>query len=364
MENGTKKSEGVSMARPGVTYFDVSNAAQQLIAAGKTPTIESIRIALGTGSNSTLGSHLRTWKSNQGQTHKIATKENIPEELVAALKGVWDRVMNQSEDKIQTIQQETQQEILQLKQEIQNLQKENAHHQQQNQLLKQERDSFYHDKSVIEQVLNESRIEGTALTEKYAALEKQNQDKQELVNELRRQNQQIQTNLEHYRNASLEQRLSDQQKYEQQQKQLELINQQLNQELTQSRNETLSLQQKNKEVIFENNYIKEQINKLEVQNEQMVIRITDSHNELKIKLHEQKQLQGQFQMLQEKYNEQNQLITNIKTQHALLLQQSEILKSECNELCEKNKLLAQEKWELGQEKAQLYGQLKQLESCI
>ena len=45
------------------------------------------------------------------------------------------------------------------------------------------------------------------------------------------------------------------------------------------------------------------------------------------------------------------------------MQQLEIMKIEIKELREQNKLLAHEKWELGQEKAQLYGQLKQLESC-
>src|SRR5438105_8090484 len=97
------------MARPGVTYLDVSHVAQQLVAAGRTPTIETIRIALGTGSNSILGSHLRTWKSKQDQTQQIAIKENIHEELISVLKGIWERVINQSEDRIQWIHQETQQ---------------------------------------------------------------------------------------------------------------------------------------------------------------------------------------------------------------------------------------------------------------
>ncbi len=49
------------MARPGITSFDVSKAAQQITGQGKAPTIEFIRILLGTGSNSTIGFHLRTW---------------------------------------------------------------------------------------------------------------------------------------------------------------------------------------------------------------------------------------------------------------------------------------------------------------
>jgi len=40
------------------------------------------------------------------------------------------------------------------------------------------------------------------------------------------------------------------------------------------------------------------------------------------------------------------------------------MKIDLKELGEQNKLLSHEKWELRKEKAQLYGQLKQLESNI
>jgi len=271
------------MARPGVTYLDVANAAQQLVAASKTPTIESIRIALGTGSNSTLGNHLRTWKSKQDQTQQIATKESIPGELIAALKGVWDRVMNQSEEKIQVVQQETQQELIQLKQEMQRLQKDNAHWQQQHQQLKQERDSFSQEKLAIEQLFTGSKIEIAALTEKQAGLEQQNQQKQEHINEFRRQNQQIQANLEHYRNASLEQRIADQNRYEQQLKQYEQTIQQINQELTKIQYEKSMLQQENQRFIFENDSLKKQLDKLNENHESINGHLADVLNELEVR---------------------------------------------------------------------------------
>src|SRR3990167_3863224 len=154
------------MARPGVTYHEVSIIAQQLIAAGKNPTIDAIRIELGTGSNSTLGAHLRTFKERQTQTQQLATKENIPEELIAVIKGLWERVMNQSEDKIQTIQQETAQDITQLRQEIQSLSQSNSDWRQQFQKTKQERDAFFHEKSTLEQLLVNSKIIAAAMTEK------------------------------------------------------------------------------------------------------------------------------------------------------------------------------------------------------
>lgn len=352
------------MARPGVTYLDVSNAAQQLVAAGRTPTIETIRIELGTGSNSTLGTHLKTWKSKQDSTQQIATKENIPEELISALKGVWERVMNQSEDRIQLIHRETQQELLQLRQEVQRLQKDNAVSQQQYQQAKQERDGFAHEKSAIEQMLANAKIEIATLTEKLAGAEQQNQEKQAHMDGLQRQNQQIQANLEHYRNASLEQRLADQQRYEQQQKQLEQTIQQVNQELAQIRHEKLALQQQYQQIIFDNSSMKAQLDQIHAQHESITIRHADLLSELARKTQDQQHWQERFQTLQETHEGQNQSLIDLKTQHAILLQQSETIKSELKELREQNKVLAHDKWILGQEKAQLQGQLKQMESCI
>jgi chromosome segregation ATPase len=350
------------MARPGVTYLDVSNAAQQLVAAGRTPTIETIRIALGTGSNSTLGAHLRTWKSKQDQTQQVAIKENIPEELISALKGVWERVMNQSEDKIQVIQQETQQELMQLRQEVQRLQKDNAISQQQYQQIKQERDGFANEKSAIEQLLTNSKIEIAALTEKYAGLEQQHMQKQDHIDELRRQNQQIQANLEHYRNASLEQRIADQERYEQQQNQLETTIQQISHKLTKVQHEKSVSQQENQRLTFENDNLKTQLDKLNVQHESISTRLTDALNELAKKTQDQQHWQAQLQTLQVKWDEQNKSFLELQTKHAISSRQLETVTAEIKEIRDQNKVLAHEKWVLGQEKAQLYGQLKQLES--
>lgn len=352
------------MARPGVTYLDVANAAQQLIAAGRIPTIESIRISLGTGSNSTLGSHLRTWKSKQNQTQQIATKENIPEELIAALKGVWERVINQSDEKVQTIQHETQQELIVLKQEVQRLQKENAYWQQQYQQIKQERDSFSHEKSVIEKLLTDSKLEIVALTEKHTGLEQQHTQKQEYNDELRRQNQQIQANLEHYRNATLEQRITDQQRHEHQLKQLEQTVHKINQELKTVHHEKTVFQQETKQLTFENEEFKKQLDKLNEKHDSINIHLADTLNELGRKTQDQQHWREHSQALQTKYDELNQSFYEIKTQYAMLKKESEAMKAELRESREQNKLLAHEKWELGQQKSQLYGQLKHLESCV
>jgi chromosome segregation ATPase len=354
----TWKSKEAFMARPGVTYHEVSIIAQRLIAAGKNPTIDAIRMELGTGSNSTLGAHLRTFKDRQSETSQIATKENIPEELIAVIKGLWERVMTQSEDKIQTIQQETAQDITQLRQEVQSLLQSNANWQQQFQKAKQERDAFSHEKSTLEQLLANSKIEAAGMTEKLIGLEQKVVEKQMRIDELHTQHKQTQANLEHYRTASLEQRTVDQQRFEQQQKISEQTILQMNKKLTQAIEERLTLQQQCQKNIFENENLKSELNKLNAQHEITMMRLSNVQNELA----KSTQNLDQLHTLKIEFDEQNKILIELKTQHALTQQQLEAEKLKSKEMGEQNKELASEKWILGQEKAQLYGQLKQFNS--
>jgi uncharacterized protein (UPF0548 family) len=85
------------MARNGVSYSEVAEKATQLLGEGRNPSVERIRILLGTGSTTTVANHLRQWKANQEATTLTSAKENIPLELVAVMKGLWERVNNLSE---------------------------------------------------------------------------------------------------------------------------------------------------------------------------------------------------------------------------------------------------------------------------
>lgn len=50
------------MARTGITFKQVSDAADTLVAEGKSPTIISVREHLGTGSPNTIHAHLKAWR--------------------------------------------------------------------------------------------------------------------------------------------------------------------------------------------------------------------------------------------------------------------------------------------------------------
>ena len=99
------------MSRPGVTYSDVSQAANRLMGQGRHPTIEQVRLVLGTGSSTTIANHLKQWKISQDETSLFVIKEKIPDELISLLSGLWQRVIEQSEERLQRRLQEMEQEL-------------------------------------------------------------------------------------------------------------------------------------------------------------------------------------------------------------------------------------------------------------
>lgn len=348
------------MARPGVTYSEVALIAEQLAAQEKNPTIEMIRHLLGRGSNSTLSAHLRDWRKHQTDIKKIATKSCLPEEFIATLKGLWEKVMDQAENKIQTIQAEIQDKLTQQQQEIETLTKKNTDGQQQYQTIKQVHDELFQEKQFLLHCLEEIKIKNATLQEQLIGHEKYQQEKQQHIIDLQQQSQQIQANLEHYRAASLEQRMADQERYEQQHKQLEQLLQQKNQTLREIKQEKQIFEQKNHQLELEQKYLNEQLTQSRIQQEMLDERLIETLERLAKKTQSAESLQNQFDSLNEKFSQNEENIQQLNIQYSVVLQQLNATQIELKEMTEQNKKLIQEKWILGQEKAQLFGQLKQI----
>lgn len=82
------------MARAGILYSQVAKAASQLAAAGKAPTIDAVREALGdTGSKSTIAPMLKRWKAEH-QEVVASVDTGLPVDLVEAVKGVYQRLQD------------------------------------------------------------------------------------------------------------------------------------------------------------------------------------------------------------------------------------------------------------------------------
>ncbi len=348
------------MARIGVTYEQVAAAANELTSTGRRPTLEAIRRILGTGSNSTLVQHLQIWRSKEEGAQDIASKEQIPEALVVALKSVWHQVVEQSNQRVTTIETETQQTIDTMKQELLQVQQANNFLQQQQLQLKQERDSLTQDKSSLNHFLNDAKVELATLNEKLTGADRQNQEKQERIEELQRQHQQVQTNLEHYRAASLVQRQEDQQRYEQQINQLNHTIQSLNTENASLKKESIELQQNLGLMTFENNSLKERLTKIEAQHQAQATELSNTQTELVRKSQDIEYTSKQLLEVQQKYEAKSKILVDAQTKEAVSSQQILQLQKELKDTRDQMQVLSHEKLVLAQEKAQLYGQLKQI----
>lgn len=103
------------MARPGVTYIEVATAAERLVSAGQTPTIDRIREVVGGGSKSTLAPLLKRWREMQDKGAE-GRAVGLPAALVEAVKALYEQVEAGADQRIATARQDftlTQQELQQ-----------------------------------------------------------------------------------------------------------------------------------------------------------------------------------------------------------------------------------------------------------
>lgn len=85
------------MARSGICYEEVKNAAETLLGRGLHPTIQRIREQLGTGSNTTISEHLKRWQQEIAEAPKAILPPNIPDEVMTALEPFWKIAVHHAE---------------------------------------------------------------------------------------------------------------------------------------------------------------------------------------------------------------------------------------------------------------------------
>ncbi|MDR3477082.1 MAG: DNA-binding protein [Gammaproteobacteria bacterium] len=352
------------MSRPGVTYQDIAAAANQAKGQGKNITIENIRAILGTGSISTISHHLKKWKEAESSTQQIASKENLPEELVSLIKGLWERLTQQAENRITEMENHYQVTILEL-QESQEKYKTNNHRWQQLfQQWQEEKGVLSIGKQQLEQSLQESLEQNVALTSKQAALLEQLQEKQARINELHHLHKQTQENLEHYRESAREQRLLDQQQYDQQKQEYQSEIKMLSGQSMMRAEKIAILEQQFQSLQLAHETLNKNhdLSKSTIERYATQLKETEkAKNDLQQSgLHWQKQLQESQVKLEEKSNK----LIDIQTEAKVLSQQLSDIKETLKEMKSHHDLLSHDKWILAQEKSQLEGQLKQMQKMV
>lgn len=203
------------MARAGVTYHDVAKAADQLNQQGKMPTVDGVREVLGTGSKSTIAPLLKEWKAKQAGGVD-AQQTGLPSELLASVKGLYEGMQHQADERIETIQSQAKQEIDEAKREALAAQKSNAglqsdliKHQASIEQLEQGKQLLQSDLSKVEQAYTTEKTQ-------HEALQYRLNDRDQENSRLNSQLDQAQRNLDHYRDTVQKQRDQERADFERQ----------------------------------------------------------------------------------------------------------------------------------------------------
>lgn len=102
------------MARHGVDFETVKQAALKLLSKGISPSVQRIREALGTGSNSTIAEHLKVWREQHAAKKVHHLPASIPEELINTFETLWQTAMEHAEKQLTDVKEaiESQEEKL------------------------------------------------------------------------------------------------------------------------------------------------------------------------------------------------------------------------------------------------------------
>ena len=101
--------------KSGITYEDVARVALELTGAGQNPSIRAIRAELGTGSESTIGAHLRKWRAFEASKKQKDMEAGLSKELLSAVhaeitkhtsktKSTMEEVIKQNETSIKELE--------------------------------------------------------------------------------------------------------------------------------------------------------------------------------------------------------------------------------------------------------------------
>lgn len=213
------------MGRIGISYQDVVKAIPKLQGQQRNPTVDNIREVLGTGSKSTIARFLREWKSEYGLQN--ADDGTLPVELLEMLKGLWNRLQEKTDTRAAAYQKEADTKIEQIQQQLHQQHQLETDSQHKIHTLEEELHQQIAEKEQIKTALITEQQEKIKLMERSTALGTHLEESLAENKRLHQFLKQVQENLEHYQASTQQLRqeqslLIEKQRSEYEQKLLQL----------------------------------------------------------------------------------------------------------------------------------------------
>lgn len=342
------------MARPGVTETEVFNVCEKLHRQGVNPTVDRVLHELG-GSKSTIAPKVKKWKEvHQGIPNDGA---ELPTHLLLSVKQLYSELKHQADERIKTVQAQTQADIDLAQREAGEAQKRIAELYSKLKERDKTIDSLESElKSLKQELLQEQQAHAKTQT-KYDASKQRLADRSKETVRLNELLEQRQRNLDHYRDTLKQQREQERADFERQVTQAEHAYKAANlegrrlQEMLNQTETTLS------HLETERNQLNDQVNSLtnRIQQDQLRLEILDSQT---------KQWENQSRDADRELEKWKEKTLRLDAQAAVdrtLLRQIE--KSNETSLSREIELM-EENTALKTEKARIEGQMEQLQNLL
>lgn len=347
------------MGRAGITLLDVEKAARQLQGQGKNPTVDAIREILGTGSKSTIIQHLKNWKSKTQEG-----EGNLPPDLLALVTGLWERLNTQADERILEIDKLSQEQLQKIKDDL--LQSQRVNVDMKSSLLQLEA-RFATECATRIEFADKLQLEQQA----HAKLHERHEIQIQQLNDYKAENVRlhqlatsIQTNLEHYQNATqqarAEQALAAEKQQIQHQQKLNILENEISLYIKQVQ----ALNQQSNQLSLELKLANEQYHSLQAKHDTQKNTLQDYVRELTVYKERCDQTHQQLLAAQEADQHKSSQLTEFEKQVAILTDQRNRMQSELLTANDKIELLREEKFFLAHEKSNLENSIKQLQQAL
>ena len=232
------------MARSGLYKTDVQRARDALLAQGKRPSVDAVRVALGnTGSKTTIHRYLRELEEEEGQgpgTHMAISQalQDLVGRLAARLQEEADAIVAQARQRHETQLQETQQALSGLQQEAAALRQQ----------LQRTETGLHEERAAhaaLQQAFADQLTAIAQLNERVAGMTARLAEHEAHAQSLEDKHAHAREALEHYRASVKEQREQEQRRHEHQVQELQLALRQANEALGTKNQELLHLNREN-----------------------------------------------------------------------------------------------------------------------
>ena len=232
------------MARSGLYKSDIQKARDSLLAQGKHPSVDALRVELGnTGSKSTIHRYLKELEEEeeQGLGAKVAVSDAL-QDLIGRLAG---RLHEEAEAVVTQAQQRFEVQLQERTQALEQQQQEGTALSTQLQRTDAALQAERADHTATRQALAEATLLIGQLEERAAGLVTRLAENEAHARSLEEKHQHAREALEHYRTSVKEQREQEQRRHEHQVQELQVSLRQANETLTSKNHELLQLNRDN-----------------------------------------------------------------------------------------------------------------------